>query len=104
MFDWLRRMLGPCECCEVLKESLAIERSLNKDLMKRLLPDTNPHTSARPDELIAEPKQPFIPWRVKRQMLEEQDRKKAQLMKEFENTRPPTTDELEKEIGIETAT
>lgn len=100
-----QKLFGPCECCEVLKETLTIERATNRDLLARILPNTNPNTSARPSEMIEPPKQSFIPWRVKRQMLEEQDREKAKLMKQFDKSEPPkfepiTTEELEKEIGI----
>jgi hypothetical protein len=89
---WLRDLFGldkPCEACEVLKEALAVERQFNKVMFERLVPP------ARSDESNTfsnvEPKKPFIPWRIKREMLEKEDRNKA---------RVKSTEELEKELEI----
>jgi hypothetical protein len=99
MINWLRNLLNiekekePCATCEVLKESLALERARTSELLKIILPRSFPYiTSANEDkpESIS-PKQQFIPWRVKREMLEKEDRERA---------RNKSIDELEKEINI----
>jgi hypothetical protein len=78
-----------------------------KELLHKLL------TKEQPEPLIekSEPPQPimpqFVPWRVRQQMLEAEDRKKAQLMrdKEVEITASKQSvsksiEDLEKELGV----
>lgn len=94
--------IGHCEACDVLKDALALERARYNDLLKRLLPDTNPHTSARSESPSQElPKlQMPMSWKLKREILEREDRERAKLMKQFTPPTSPTTEELEKEVGI----
>jgi hypothetical protein len=43
----------------------------------------------------------MIPWNVRKQMLEREDREKAKLMREFESTnQKESIEDLEKEIGV----
>jgi len=90
---WLRDLFGldkPCEACEVLKEALAIERQFNRIMFEKLIPSAR---SDGPDTFTnIEPKKPFIPWRIKREMLEKEDRNRA---------RVKSLEELEKEVGID---
>ncbi len=118
MFDWLHHLLNPhchecaheklearefklqqaredalCDSCEVLKEQLAAERYNNKELLRAVLEQNAPkqvivNTEA---QIPIQPKS--VPWRVRQQMLEEEDRAKAKLMREKK-----TTEELEKEL------
>ncbi len=85
-----------CPSCEVLKESLAIERQFNKVLFEKLLdpkiPEKEPVSIEEPQAITPQ----FIPWRVRQQMLEAEDRKKAELTKAKEKE----INELEKQLGI----
>lgn len=85
----------PCATCDVLQEALALERARYNELLQRILPRHVSPNLAEPSLAEVKPAMP-IPWKVKRQMLEEQDREKAKLMKQFQ----PSNEEIEKEMGI----
>lgn len=101
MFDWLRRMLGPCECCEALRESLTLERARNNELMLIVLPSRDPIPVIKESDVPIESQSTkFIPWKVRREMLEREDREKAKLMRQFKSSDSVSIEELEKEVGI----
>ena len=87
----------PCDTCEILRETLAKSESERRELLHRLLdrdkPDSTPLVVQEEPQAI---KPQFTPWRVRQQMLEQEDHKKAQLMKEKEKE----IAELEKELGV----
>lgn len=86
-----------CESCEILREQLHkcdVERS---ELLHRLLnkEKSEPPSTVKEEENI--PITPtFVPWRIKQQMLESEDRKQAQLLRDKEKE----IAELEKELNI----
>jgi len=86
-----------CEVCEVLRTQLDESNRERKELLTRVL---NP-TQSEPLPIKEEEPQPIrpqvIPWKVRQQMLESEDRKKAQLMRD----KKKEIDELEKELGID---
>ncbi len=117
MIHWLHKLLNPhcvecfeehklelseshCNSCETLKEQLAIANHEKNLLLNKLLEKTNPIINESNDKPpIPVPMSPRnIPWNVRRQMLEAEDRKQAQLMKSA--PKPITTEELEKEMNI----
>lgn len=82
-----------CDSCEVLKQELAISHQNYKELLTKL--------TAQPE--VAEVKEPaiitqprFISWKVRREMLEREDRIKAVAMKSA--GKPKSTEELESEL------
>ena len=87
-----------CETCEVLREQLHRSEAERREILTRLL------DKDRPEPLITEKEehvtiQPqFIPWRVRQQMLEAEDRKQVQLLKEKE--KEIEISKLEKELGV----
>jgi hypothetical protein len=94
-----------CSKCEVLESQLLFERATNQQLIGTLTDLVNP----KKDPQIKFPSEykPIqtagMPWRVKQQMMEREDRATAKLRedKERENeARKLTTEELEKELGI----
>lgn len=107
MYKWFGLELPPpCETCEVLRAQLTHSEQERRDLLVRLLDRAEPPSSP---SIIKEEYQPikpqFTPWRVRQQMLEAEDRKQAQLMREKqkEMTSTPITasvNELEKELGV----
>src|SRR5262245_60112860 len=132
---WLHHLLEPhcpvciaerednkvCQSCETLKTQLEIANYEKKQLLDSLLRPREPDMQVA----LQIPKEVFprsIPWRVRQQMLEAEDRKTAEMLraKEEESLKlakdtprgesgglkvtipdtPQTVDELEKELGI----
>jgi len=109
LIKWLHHLLNPhcpdckeeredskvCESCETLKAQLALSNHEKERLLNRLLekPNENQVTST-PDVKPLLPSS-GIPWRVRRQALESEDREKAKLLKTKESV-----EDLEKELGI----
>ena len=121
MFHWIHKLLHPhcpdckrdeedksiCQSCEVYKVQLAIANQEKERLLQALLDDHKPAE--------VEPKKPFksvntaIPWAARRQMLEQEDRRAAQLLAAQQTTDEKGQDkvvedkeieELEKALGI----
>lgn len=112
---WLHRLLKPhcdecqleqrekkiCQSCETLKSELATVRFQNDQLMKSILDIVHPPIP----EVTAKQEPDFKPltssWRVKKQMLEENDRRAAEVLKAKRNEiyeSSKSTQELEKEL------
>lgn len=89
----------PCASCELLRMQLEKCDSERKELLSRLL-DKDKETVAQPDTKTLQPILPnFVPWRVRQQMLEAEDREKARVMRaKVEEMGIP---DLEKELGVE---
>lgn len=83
-----------CASCEVLKQELAIAHQNYRELLNRMT-ERAPEVEATLPPQITRPK--FIPWKVKREILEKEDRVKAQAMSNA--PKPKSTEELEKEIA-----
>ena len=97
-----------CSSCEVLRQQLAIANIEKKQLLESILAD-KVVTEYTPKVMIPEElKSKTIPWRVRQQMLESDDREKAKLMRKKEeeaaelrkNIPVQSTEQLEKELGI----
>lgn len=114
MSNWFHRLLNPhCpECKDELRdskvndvaESLRMENARLTEMIDKLLD----RLLEKPVEPIQEVKEPtkikptHIPWRVRQQMLEEQDRATARLLKEAPKPDPEIT-KLEVELGVSDA-
>lgn len=91
-----------CKNCEVLQQLLTEERFEKKRLLDTLLSVTNPVAKPEPDRTVAfediRPK--HTPWRVKKEMLEAEDRRHAALLKaEYDKS----IEKLEHELEIPNA-
>lgn len=98
LYKWFGLEPTPCETCEVLRTQLEKSEVERRELLNRLLDKDKPEPVIQTDE---EPKAitpAFIPWRVRQQMLEDEDRKKAQLMRD----KTKEIEDLEKELGVAT--
>lgn len=96
---WFGLPLVPaCTSCDILRDQLEKSEVERRDLLHRLLDREKPEPAPTPvtEELKAITPQ-FIPWRVKQQMLEREDARAAQLMRE----KSREIAELEKELGVE---
>jgi hypothetical protein len=85
-----------CLVCEVLREQLASSERERRELLQRVLVPPSPPVEIPSTEEMRAITPQFTPWRVKQQMLEAEDRKKAQLMKD----KAQEIAELEKELEI----
>jgi len=107
MSNWIHRFFNPhcphckeeredskvCPSCETLKHQLEVVYYEKKQLLDRLL--EKPEKEASP--VLREVSKPVnVPWNVRRQMLEAEDREKAKLM----SAAPIPTEELEKELDV----
>lgn len=103
---WLHRLLHPhcaecnlekeCRNCDVLRQLLEVEKFENKQLLERLL--HVPEVERKVNEEVFKPIHTSpISLRVRREMLENEDRVKARLMKEKEEEMK-SIDVLENEL------
>jgi len=96
---WFRLDPVSCTTCEVLRDQLDKSEVERRELLARLLEKDKPEPSIQPAEEMKPITPQFIPWRVKQQMLEAEDRQRAKLMKD----RTKEIAELEKEMGVSDA-
>lgn len=98
LLRWYREYLEikesqECQSCSMLREQLMMERQNNQRLMDRILTPQPIIKEAEPlPPPISVPK--VVPWHVKRQMLEQEDRVKAQKLR---NAGKPDTAVTEEE-------
>lgn len=91
-----------CQSCETLKQQLEIANYEKQQLLNRIIEKPAPEPEKQPIE-VTRPK--MIPWNVRKQMLEREDREKAKLMKNAPKPDAEKADvaELEKELDIASA-
>lgn len=100
MYKWFGLTPKSCEACEILRDQLDESNRERKELLHRLLNKDKPEPPPIQAEEKPIPITPnFVPWRVKQQILEAEDRERARLMK----NRTKEIDELEKELGVSDA-
>jgi len=95
-YRWLMKEPEPCQSCEVLRELLASTLHEKNKLLQLIVPAKE--AEVEPEEL-KEVKPRFVPWAVRKQMLEKEDREAAKLKRNFEST-SADIEELEKELDI----
>lgn len=105
MFKWFGLEELPCNTCEVLRAQLDESNRERRDLLNRLLEPTKPEPPSFAEVDLKPVGQTHVPWRVRQQMLEAEDRKAAELLKakekEMQNhPRIKDIEELEKELGL----
>jgi len=131
MIKWIHRLLEPhcpdckaerednsiCASCETLKMQLSIANSEKQQMMNTILELSRPQVQVQPVriEIPESIKSKIVPWAVRRQMLEAEDRAKAKLMAEAALNRGPSgglkaevkeeegplsIEQLEQELGI----
>lgn len=101
--ELLRKWFGleaeVCPVCEVLREQLVNSERERRELLQRaLVPSPEPLVPTEKE--VFQPIRPqFVPWRVRQQILEAEDRKKAQILKDKE-TELKDIEKLEKELEV----
>lgn len=71
-----------CKSCEVLKQQLEIANFEKKQLLTRLLDKPEVERTTAPPLVAVPPNLRNVPWRVRQQMLEAEDRAKAKAMRD----------------------
>jgi hypothetical protein len=99
---WFGLPLVPaCNTCDLLRDLLERSELERKELMHKLLDRGVPEPApSLPLEELKPITPQFIPWRVKREMLEQEDRRAAQLMRDKAKEIQDIS-QLEKELGVE---
>ena len=86
-----------CTSCELLRDLLDKSEAARSELLHKLLEREKPEL---PVQQIPEEFQPIkpqhVPWRVRQQMMEAEDRKQAQLIKQSKTE----IESLEQELGV----
>lgn len=86
-----------CATCEVLRSQLDESNRERRELLTRLFDKDKSEPPVTSMEEFQPIKPQFVPWRVRQQMLEAEDRKTAQLMK----SKMEEIQQLEMEVGID---
>lgn len=108
LLDWYRefRDIRHCESCETLRQQLELANYEKQQMLSKLLNKESPAPiiESQPIE-VSVPK--MIPWNVRKQMLEREDREKARSLR---NAAAPDSEiekksieELEKDLDIAAA-
>ena len=106
LLNWYRewREIRHCESCDTLRQQLEIANYEKQQLLNKLLTPPAPVIESKPLEVTV-PR--TVPWNVRRQMLEREDREKARSLR---NAAAPdseidkkSTEELERELDLATA-
>lgn len=96
MYKWFGIEPIPCVTCEVLRSQLDESNRERRELLTKLLDKVSPEPSPDVKEDYEPIKPAYTPWRVRQQMLESEDRKQAQLLRD----KKQEIDALEKELGV----
>lgn len=101
-YKWFGLVDIPCDTCEVLRHQLDESNRERRELLNRLLDKDKPEPVEKEKEELKPLGPQFVPWRVRQQMLEAQDREQARLLREKKlEMAQQSTEELEKELEIE---
>lgn len=98
LFRKIFRLNEPhCASCDVLQKQLEIANYEKKELLGHILAFTTPKAEEKQVTREIEPIRPkAIPFSVKRQMLEAEDRVRAEILRKQRDE----IEQLEKEVGI----
>lgn len=114
MINWFHRFLNPhcphckeendeskvCASCETLRSQLERLTFENDRLLSKLIDKPSEVQIQQPIE-VTKPR--MIPWKLRQQMLESEDRERAKLMKDAPKPSTGTSssiEDLEKELGV----
>jgi hypothetical protein len=99
LYKWFGLEDFPCESCETLKMQLDIANHERRQLLETIIGFTKPAVvEVDQNPRIIQPILPrTVPWRMRQQKLEENDRLTAETLKKKQQD----IDALEKEVGVE---
>jgi hypothetical protein len=85
-----------CASCELLRDLLEKSEGERRELTHKLVEREKPELPIQQTEEFQPIKPQHVPWRVRREMLEAEDRKQAALMRQ----NAEDISKLEKELGV----
>jgi len=104
LYKWFGLELPvPCNTCEVLRERLAQSDAERRELLNRLLDRDKPEPVPTAEQDLKPIQPQYVPWRVRQQMLEAEDRHRAQLLRAKEKEKEETearVKNLEEELEV----
>ncbi len=106
---WFGLESETCQSCELLRSQLDESNRERRELLNRLLTKDSPEPPPIVEDKEIKPITPtHLPWRVRQQMLENEDRRAAQILREkekeiAETKVDPSIEKLETELGIKGA-
>lgn len=99
MMKWFGITEPPCRSCEILQMELNRVITEKNDLLARILNPPVPIIEKESKEEFRPITPQHVPWRVRQQMMEAEDAKRAQLLKQSAKE----IADLEKELGLPSA-
>lgn len=94
---WFGLTPPSCSTCEVLRDQLEKSETERRELLHKLFESKTEPPSPPVNVEELKPLTPkFVPWRVRQQMLEQEDRQRARLMQD----KAKEIDQLEQELGV----
>ena len=96
LYKWFGLSDPPCETCDILRMQLEKSDAERRDLLHRLLEKETPEPPSTAPESYIPVNPQHIPWRVRQQMLEQEDRAKAKIMR----SHTEEIEKLEQELGV----
>jgi len=98
LFKWFGIEKELCASCETLRLQLEIANYEKRQMLDTILSFTKPPEIRLPETKEIEPVIPkAVPWAVRRQMLEAEDKERARIMKQKQEE----IAELEKQVGVD---
>lgn len=109
LYKWFGLEDPPCASCELLRAQLEMCNEERKNLLERLLNPPKEEPAPTHKENLQPINPARLPWYVRQQMLEREDRKEAERIrkekeKEIAETKPSTEQsiaEIEQELGVQ---
>lgn len=103
--NWLRRLLSipqePCRGCEAYQQQMTHMIYENEKLLRYILEPKEMQAAAPIKEEEPEPIVPkIVPWKIRKEMLEREDRQKAALMKQAKEEQQQAIEELENRLKV----
>lgn len=106
---WLHHLFNPhcpdclveqhCKNCDTLRDLLEIEKFEKRELLRSILADKDALPEQKYDGTPQEVRPKTVSWRIRREMLEQEDRVKAQVIQR-QKMDAQSVGELEKELGV----
>ena len=96
-----RKRVEECPTCESLRTQLERVQAENARLMNHIINPPQPETPTEAPQMPQPIPPRTVPWNIRRQMLEAEDREKAKILRRKEDELESENEQLEKEVGVE---
>lgn len=106
LYKWFGLEEKPCESCETLRRQLELVNHEKSQLLELVLEKNRPEPATQIPSNLKPVLPVSLPWRVRQQMLEQEDRQKARVLRqqqeqeELAKKHNTEIESLEKELDI----